>query len=35
MRLNPDVTSVFDFTYEDFALENYRAHPTIKAEIAV
>ena len=35
MRLNPDVTSIFDFTYEDFTLENYRAHPTIKAEIAV
>ncbi|MEI9991199.1 MAG: thymidylate synthase [Rhizomicrobium sp.] len=35
MRLNPAVTSVFDFRYEDFTLENYRAHPTIKAEIAV
>jgi len=35
MRLNPDVTSLFDFTYEDFKLEAYQAHPTIKAEIAV
>jgi len=35
MRLNPDVTNIFDFKYEDFTLENYKAHPTIKAEIAV
>ncbi|MGZ5936690.1 MAG: thymidylate synthase [Rhizomicrobium sp.] len=35
MRLNPDVTNIFDFKYEDFKLENYQAHPTIKAEIAV
>lgn len=35
MRLNPDVNSIFDFTYEDFTLENYTADPTIKAPIAV
>ncbi|MFT5195051.1 MAG: thymidylate synthase [Cellvibrionaceae bacterium] len=35
MRLNPAVTSIFDFKYEDFTLEDYLAHPTIKAPIAV
>ena len=35
MRLNPQVQDIFDFKYEDFKLENYQAHPTIKAEIAV
>jgi thymidylate synthase len=35
MCINPEVTDIFGFRYEDFALEDYRAHPTIKAEIAV
>jgi len=35
MRLNPDVGSLFDFVYEDFTLENYQAHPHIKAPVAV
>ncbi|MDX1380507.1 MAG: thymidylate synthase [Xanthomonadales bacterium] len=35
MRLNPDVRSLFDFTADDFTLENYRHHPPIKAPIAV
>ena len=35
MRLNPDVGSIFDFVYEDFTLENYQAHPHIKAPVAV
>ncbi|HEX4302937.1 MAG TPA: thymidylate synthase [Rhizomicrobium sp.] len=35
MRLNPAVTDIFDFKFEDFMLENYQAHPSIKAEIAV
>jgi thymidylate synthase len=35
MRLNPNVTSLFDFTYDDFTLENYDPHPHIKAEVAV
>jgi thymidylate synthase len=35
MGLNPAVTDIFDFKYEDFTLDNYQAHPSIKAEIAV
>lgn len=35
MRINPEVKSIFDFQYEDFALENYDPHPHIKAEVAV
>jgi thymidylate synthase len=35
MMLNPSVTSIFDFQYSDFTLENYDAHPSIKAPIAV
>lgn len=35
MKLNPKVTDVFSFTYEDFTLEDYNPHPSIKAEVAV
>jgi thymidylate synthase len=35
MRLNPAVRDIFTFHFEDFALENYQAHPSIKAPIAV
>jgi len=35
MRLNPAVTSLFAFHYDDFELVNYRCHPAIKAPIAV
>jgi thymidylate synthase len=35
MHLNPDVKSIFDFHYEDFTLEDYQAHPHIKATISV
>ncbi len=35
MRLNPEVTNLFDFRYEDFELVNYHCHPHIKAPIAV
>lgn len=35
MRLNPEVTSIFDFRYQDFELLDYRHHPHIKAPVAV
>jgi len=35
MRINPDMRSLFEFRYEDFAIENYDPHPAIKAPIAV
>lgn len=35
MRLNPNVKSVFDFTYEDFELVDYDSHPHIKGEVSV
>ena len=35
MKLNPDVNNIFSFRYEDFELQNYQAHPSIPAPIAV
>ena len=35
MRINPEVKSLFDFTYEDFTLEGYDPWPAIKAPVAV
>jgi thymidylate synthase len=35
IKLNPSVQSIFDFTFEDFVLENYNPHPGIKAPVAV
>lgn len=35
MRLNPDVKSLFDFTYDDFVLENYDPWPHIAGKVSV
>ncbi|NKI36502.1 thymidylate synthase [Wenzhouxiangella sp. XN79A] len=35
MRLNPERTRLEDFVFDDFELVGYRAHPSIKAPIAV
>jgi thymidylate synthase len=35
MKLNPAVTSIFDFKFEDFELVNYQAHPHIKGDVSV
>lgn len=35
MTLNPKVKNIFDFTFEDFSLENYDPHPHIKGVVAV
>lgn len=35
MLLNPDVQDIFTFRFEDFVLQDYHAHPHIKAPVAV
>ncbi len=35
LKVNPDVTNILDFRYEDFELVGYQSHPHIKGAIAV
>ncbi len=35
LALNPSITDLFDFTYDDIVVEGYVSHPTIRAPIAV
>jgi thymidylate synthase len=35
LKINPAVKDLFEFTFEDFTIENYQAHPPIKAPVAV
>nr|AIA14323.1 thymidylate synthase [uncultured bacterium] len=35
MQLNPAINNIFDFKFEDFSLQNYVCHESIKAPIAV
>ena len=35
MKLNPEITNIFDFKFEDFTLEDYNPHPHIKGAVAV
>ncbi len=35
LKINPDVSSIFDFIFEDFTLEGYDPHPGIKAPVAI
>ena len=35
MKINPEVKSIFDFTFDDFELLNYHPHPHIKGVVAI
>ena len=35
IKINSEVSSIFDFKFEDFILENYNPHPHIKGKVAV
>jgi thymidylate synthase len=35
LKINKEVTSIFDFTFEDFSIEDYDPHPHIKGAVSV
>lgn len=35
LKLNPEITDIFDFTYEDIEIVGYESHAAIKAPVAV
>ncbi len=35
LTLNPNVTDIFAFKYEDISIDGYESHPAIKAKVAV
>lgn len=35
LMLNPQVTNLFDFTFDDIHIDGYESHPHIKAQVAV
>jgi thymidylate synthase len=35
MKLNPEIKDIFEFTFDDFTLENYDPYPHIKGVVAV
>ncbi len=35
LHLNPAITNIFDFTYDDITVSDYQHHPAIKAPVAV
>jgi len=35
LKLNPEISNIFDFTYDDFELLDYQCHPGIRAPIAI
>jgi len=35
MQINPEVSNLFDFVFEDFELLDYESHPHIKAPVAI
>lgn len=35
LKLNPEITDIFDFTWDDVEVEGYDPHPSIKGEVAV